>query len=185
MDKLKQNSTNQKLKNYLTDSSQSNTKSIASGSLVGVLIALTPILFYSYAYVPETKVWETWLFTYDSGFYDDASTSIWMILMKATPLLLLFIWFFTCRHWWYHAILVPISMYIYQIVGAVNADVQFFDNFDLIYLVPVMALVIPSIYLIRAKMFDKINDADKTMEELEEEFMIKPTTFMAKIKQYF
>ena len=184
MDKLKQKSTKLKSNRHQTDRSF-NTKRIANGSFVGVLIALTPIFFYSYVYVPEVKVWDTFLFTYDSGFYEDASTSFWMISTKATPLFLLFIWFFTCRHWWYHAILVPISMYIYQIVGAVNADVQFFDNFDLLYFVPGMAIIIPSIYLIRAKMFDKIIDADKTMEELEQEFMIKPTTFWGKIKQYF
>ena len=34
-------------------------------------------------------------------------------------------------------------------------------------------------------MFNKINDADKTLEELEEEFMIKPKTFWGKVKQYF
>ena len=184
MDKSKQKSTKQKSKSLLTDSSLS-TKSIASGSFVGVLIALTPVFFYSYNYVPQVKIWDTFLFTYDSGFYEDAKTSVWMIFSKATPLALLFIWFFTCRHWWYHAILVPIAMYIYQIIGTVNDDVQFFDNFDLIYIVPIMAFVIPSIYLIRAKMFNKIIDADKTMEELEKEFMIKPTTFWGKVKQYF
>ncbi len=34
-------------------------------------------------------------------------------------------------------------------------------------------------------MFNKINYADKTMEELEAEFMIKPKTLWGKIKQYF
>ena len=58
-------------------------------------------------------------------------------------------------------------------------------NFELIYMVPIMAIIIPSIYLIRARMFNKINDADKTMQELEEEFMIKPTSFLGKVKQYF
>lgn len=48
-----------------------------------------------------------------------------------------------------------------------------------------MAIVIPSIYLLRAKMFNKINDANKTMEELEEEFMIKPKGIWGKVKQYF
>ena len=184
MDKSKQNLTKQK-SNYLLTDSRFSTKAIASGSFVGVLIALTPIFFYSYNYVPDTKTWDTFLFTYDSGFYEDSRTSIWMILTKATPLFLLFIWFFTCRHWWYHAILVPISMYLYQLIGTLNEDAQFFDNFDLLYIVPVMAIIIPSIYLIRARMFNKINDADKTMEELEKEFMIKPTTFWGKVKQYF
>ena len=36
------------------------------------------------------------------------------------------------------------------------------DEFHIIYLLPIMAIIIPSIYLIRAKMFNKINNADKT-----------------------
>jgi hypothetical protein len=76
-------------------------------------------------------------------------------------------------------------MYLYQIIIILNDDLQFADSNQFIYLLPVMAIVIPSIYLIRAKMFNHLNDADKTMKELEEEFMIKPTTFWGKIKQYF
>jgi hypothetical protein len=48
-----------------------------------------------------------------------------------------------------------------------------------------MAVVIPSIYLIRAKIFNKINTVSKTMEELEDEFKISPKNFWEKIKQYF
>ena len=48
-----------------------------------------------------------------------------------------------------------------------------------------MALIIPSIYLIRAKVFDKINDADKTMQELEDEFKIRPKGFANKLRDYF
>jgi len=142
-------------------------------------------LFYSYEFVPQAEVWRTWLFTYRSGFYGDAHTGVWALMMKIVPLFLLLIWFFTCRHWWYHAIIVPIAMFSYQLFAALNEELIFFDKFQLIYLVPLMGVVIPSIYLIRAQMFNKINYADKTMAELEAEFMIKPTTLWGKIKQYF
>ena len=185
MDKLKLKSTKEKSKDQATNSSRLNTKSIVNGSLIGVLISITPFFFYIYMFVPETKIWEAYLFTYDSGYYEEARTSFWMIMTKLTPLLLLLIWFFTCRHWWYHAILVPMAMFIYQLVGTINDDVIFFDNFDLIYMLPIMAIIIPSIYLIRAKMFNKINDIDKTMQELEDEFMMKPKGVWGTIKQYF
>ena len=59
-------------------------------------------------------------------------------------------------------------MYIYQIIGIFNDNIAAIDKFELIYLIPVMAIIIPSIYLIRARMFNKINEAGKTLEELEE-----------------
>ncbi|WP_299520357.1 hypothetical protein [Winogradskyella sp.] len=149
------------------------------------MIALSPYLFYLYESVPETQIWDTFLFTYDSKAWGDANYVMWVLTGKLVPLLYLFVWFFTCRHWWYHTILVPIVMYIFQITVMLNEDTEYMDEFQIIYLVPIMAVVVPSIYLIRAKMFNKINDANKTLEELEEEFMIKPTTFWGKVRQYF
>ncbi len=184
MDKQQLKLIKQSLKSSSKDKISYN-KRVFIGSLIAIFIAITPFLFYLYEYVPATETWDTFLFTYKSGFYGDAQIGIWTILMKLIPLLLLFIWFFTCRHWWYHTLLVPISMFSYQIIGAFNEEMKYFDEFQLIYLVPIMAIIIPSIYLIRAKMFDKINTADKTMQELEDEFMIKPKGIINILKQYF
>lgn len=160
-------------------------KSIIYGSIIATFIAISPYLFYLHESVPREKTWNTFLFTYNSGFYQDANISMWIFTGKVIPLAFLIIWFFTCRHWWYHALLVPIAMYIYQIIALFNDDTEFIDEFQLIYMVPIMAIVIPSIYLIRAQMFDKINNADKTMEELEEEFKVKPKSIWGKIRKYF
>src|SRR5690606_19481771 len=140
------------------------------GTIIATLIGITPFIFYIYESVPDTKVWNTFLFSYDSGFYGSANISFWVLMMKAVPLYLLIIWFFTCRHWWYHALLVPIAMYIFQVIGTLNGDMEYVDEFGIIYMLPVMAVVIPSIYLIRAKMFNKVNDADKSLQDLEDEF---------------
>ena len=155
------------------------------GSVIATLIAITPYLYYLYESVPDEKVWSTFLFTYDSEGYGDVNTVAWVLVGKAIPLLLLFIWFFTCRHWWYHVLLVPIAMFTYQIVVLFNSDLSYVDELQLLHLIPIMAIIIPSIYLIRAQMFNKINDADKTLEELEEEFKIKPKSFFDKLSDYF
>jgi hypothetical protein len=110
---------------------------------------------------------------------------MWVLTGKLIPLFLLFVWFFTCRHWWYHTLLVPIAMYAYQIVDVFNVSVKFIDELQLIYMIPIMAIVIPSIYLIRAQIFNKVNIANKSMQELEDEFKISPKTFWDKLKNYF
>src|SRR5690606_14080503 len=160
-------------------------KSFIIGSIVATIIAITPYLFYSYRSVPSTPTWYTFIFTFKSHYYEDANTAIWSLMVKAIPLLLLVIWFFTCRHWWYHTILVPIAMYIYQLVGAFNDEMAYIDEVGLEYLIPIMAIIIPSIYLIRAKMFNRINSANQTMQDLEDEFKIKPKGLWGKVKQYF
>lgn len=158
---------------------------IVIGSVVATLIAITPYLFYLHESVPDVQVWDTFLFTYNSGYYESVNLVFWVLTGKILPLYLLFLWFFTCKHWWYHTLLVPIAMYAYQTLDVINRDVEFFDSNQLIYLIPVMAVIIPSIYLIRARLFNKINEATKTMEELEDEFKISPKNFWDKIKQYF
>ena len=184
MIKLQHKLIRENLSHHHTDKKAYNRR-ILKGSVIATLVAATPFMFYLYEYVPDTKVWETPLFTYNSLYYESANAAMWVLMMKFIPLLLSFIWFFTCRHWWYHALLVPITMFMFQLIGALKADIIPTDEFHIIWLLPIMALTIPSIYLIRARMFDKVNNADKTMEELEEEFMIKPKDFMSKIKQYF
>ncbi|WP_296317481.1 hypothetical protein [Winogradskyella sp. UBA3174] len=184
MEKLQHKLTKENLKSQHTDKKFYNRK-ILTGSIIASFIASTPFLFYLYEYVPTTESWETIFGTYKSIQYGDANVAMWVLSMKVIPLILSLIWFFTCRHWWYHVLIIPITMFSFQCIGALNDDIIFMDEFHIIYLLPIMAFIFPSIYLIRAKMFSKINDADKTMEELEEEFMIKPKTLWGKISQYF
>ncbi|AXP82530.1 hypothetical protein CJ739_3468 [Mariniflexile rhizosphaerae] len=181
--------TQQKLKKTKSKFQQrdnnSYVKSLIIGSVIATFIAITPYLFYLYESVPNEQVWSTFLFTYDSKGYGSANLAMWVLTSKAIPVFLLLIWFFTCRHWWYHVLLVPIAMYVYQIFGIFNENLTYIDEFQLIYMVPVMAIIIPSIYLIRARIFNKINDVNKSLEELEEEFRVSPKNFWEKIKQYF
>lgn len=161
-------------------------KSIALGSIIATFLALSPFLITLYESVPDERIWNTFLFEYDSSYYQSARTAAWTITSKLIPLLFLTLWFFTNRHWWYHALLVPMTMYLYQMMIILNDDLQFVDtNEQKLYLLPVMALIVPSIYLIRAKMFYAINNADKTLEEMEKEFMIKPKGIWSNLKQYF
>lgn len=176
--------TNVKLKSRLTDKNSYNRK-ILHGSIVATLIAATPFLFYLYEYVPDTETWNTWFGTYHSNYYQSANVGMWVLMMKLLPLILSILWFFTCKHWWYHVLIIPIAMFSFQTISAFNDEVLFMDTLHIIWLLPFMAVIIPSIYLIRAKMFNQINYADKTMEELEEEFMIKPKSLWGKVKQYF
>jgi len=184
MDRLQTKLTKENSKFLNTDKKFYNRK-ILAGSIIASIIAGTPFLFYIYEYVPDTPTWDTFLGTYNSNLYGSANVGVWVLMMKIIPLLLSFIWFFTCRHWWYHVLIIPIAMFSFQVLSALNEDIIYMDELHIIWLLPFMAVVFPSIYLIRAKMFNKINDAGKTMEELEEEFMLKPKSFLSKFKQYF
>lgn len=130
-------------------------KSLFLGGVIVLLIAITPYIFYSYESFPtDSTVWETSFFTMTTGF-DSLNTYTWFFLGKFIPLFLLLIWFFTCKHWWHWIILVPIAMYSFQIWGLINQS-NGYDEKEIYYLIPLMMVLVPFVYLIRAKLFAKI-----------------------------
>jgi len=56
-------------------------------------------------------------------------------------------------------------MYIFQLWGIINQSNNV-DEVEIYYMLPVMMIVIPAVYLIRAKLFNKIRGDDlKSFEE--------------------
>ncbi|WP_081210883.1 hypothetical protein [Salegentibacter sediminis] len=158
-----------KFKNKLSTKEQS--KFLLLGSFIAISIAFSPYLFYLYEIFPSGRTWETSLFTYESLYYENVMTAAWTYLGKLTPLFLLLIWFFTCKHWWYHIILIPMAMYTYQIVVTFYQDVYLetayiMDTDGLIYLAPFFIAILSIVYLIRIKIFDRVYGID--LSEIEE-----------------
>ena len=179
MSNLQQKLTRKKSR-YLVKGSK---KELIVGTIIATLIAITPYIFYLYESVPDEKIWNTFFGTYRSGYYESAAIGIWTMMGKIIPIYLLFIWFFTCRHWWYHVLLIPIAMYAYQLFSIINEENDFFDEYQIMYLIPIMAIIIPSIYLVRAKMFNRITN--QNMQELEDEYRLGPRSIWDKVKDYF
>ncbi|QYA26309.1 hypothetical protein G3I01_12605 [Gramella sp. MT6] len=157
-----------KLKSKL--STEDSSKFLLTGSILAIIIAFSPYLFYIYEIFPNGRVWETSLFTYESKYYEDVLTAAWTYSSKIVPLILLLIWFFTCKHWWYHVILVPLIMYGYQLISVfyedVYLDVIAMDSGDLVFMAPFFIIILSIVYLVRIKIFDKIYGID--LSELDE-----------------
>ncbi|WP_423818864.1 hypothetical protein V5739_15100 [Salinimicrobium sp. TIG7-5_MAKvit] len=148
-----------------------SSKFLLTGSLIALFIGFSPYLFYLYEIFPSGSVWENSFFTYESKYYQSVNVAIWTYLNKLVPLLLLLIWFFTCKHWWYHVILIPLVMYAYQLFSAFYEDqymdVIALDSDDLIFLAPFFIIIFSIVYLIRIKIFDRIYGID--LSEIERE----------------
>ncbi|NKI25026.1 hypothetical protein HCG49_00455 [Arenibacter sp. 6A1] len=145
------------LKSYKNlDSSPKKTKSrsILIGSIVAFVIAMTPYLFYLYKSAPTGSTLDFYFFTYESKYQESISLVMWFFMVKSIPLLLMLIWFFTCKHWWYHVLLIPIAMFSFQIVSLIYED-RYLDEVELYWLLPIMTIIIPFVYFIRLKLFDK------------------------------
>lgn len=141
--------------NKKANSVKRKSRSILIGSIVALLIGITPYLFYTYEYFPDDPIFETFLFTYESKFNLSMYVTMWLLMGKLIPLMLLILWFFTCKHWWYHIILIPIAMFSFQIFSAITDDTKIMDEAEIFWLIPIMMIITPFVYFIRVKLFDK------------------------------
>jgi len=115
------------------------------------------LLFYSYKYLPQEATSWTFLgITLTENNFGDVSTAVYYYFNKFVPLMLLVIWFVTSKNWWYHAILIPLSMYSFQLFTALNySNSERIDENEILYVIAVTMVVIPIVYFIRVKLVDK------------------------------
>jgi len=135
-------------------SQRKKSRSILIGSLIAIFIAITPYIFYTYKSFPSGNTLDLYFFVYESKYQESITTVMWLFMAKFIPLVLLGFWFFTCKHWWYHVILIPIAMYAFQITSLLYED-RYVDEVEIYWLLPIMMIIIPFVYLIRVKLFDK------------------------------
>ena len=173
-----------KIHNKLTQKDSTSHKTDRGGLFIGgilvLIIASTPFMFYSYESFPSVKSWETSFFTVNTS-YASIAHFAWYFIGKAVPLLLLLIWFFTCKHWWHWIILVPIAMYAFQLWGIINESNNF-DVLEIYYIVPLLIVLVPGVYLIRAKLFNEVRGKD--LKTFEEDLLVKKTLW-GQIKDLF
>lgn len=139
---------------------KTKSKDLVLGSTLAVLIATIPFLFYINDIFPDAAIWETSFFTYQSKYYESVNVFVWVLLGKLIPLLLLIVWFLTCKHWWYLVVLVPIALYSFQLIFLVLEDSELINIDHFYYLFPFVILILSIIYGLRVKIFDRIHGID-------------------------
>lgn len=120
-------------------------------------IAIAPFLYKIYDFLPEEPE-ETISFlgiTIGNGGFRDVSTFFWFLMSKIIPLYLMVFWFMTAKNWWYHIILIPIAMYAFQVFEVVFDSDDYVDTENIWWLLPILMVIIPIVYFIRIKLYDK------------------------------
>ena len=152
------------------------SKYLLADSLMAIAIILSPVIFYSYLCFPETEVWETPLFTYQSYYYQNVHTFMWVLSGKLFWLFQTLLWYFTNRNWWRHCILVSISMSLWQIMVLANDDIFLKDDaLDLWIMLPVIFAFCVLLYFFRRKvvyysgMLDLKDEFEKEIKAIEKD----------------
>ena len=143
-------------------------KKLIIEGVLALLIAITPIMFYFYKYLPIEESWSFLGITFSANGFNDISEVFYYYGSKVVPLALLVIWFITSKNWWYHAILIPIAMYSFQLYYVLRfADSEKIDENEVLYVIAVTMVVVPIVYFIRIRLIDKyVHGIDlKAMDE--------------------
>lgn len=144
-------------------------RSLLLGSLIILLIISTPYFLYLYRAIPEDlEFYKTfWGLEIKGGYYVYVQSYIYTFFGKFVPFLLLIIWFITNKHWWVHALIIPISVYLFQIIAVINDSELYYDEIEFIYTVPIGVIIMVVLYFLRSKMSVYIQalDLKKEMDE--------------------
>jgi len=106
----------------------------------------TPFLFYLYKFAPsEAQEWDTVFGKIHSGGFGNVQAYLHALFTKIVFVLLTGIWFLTSNNWWKYAILIPFTTFLFQLSGVVNYKLQYIDEFDFWYSLPV---VLPILFFI-------------------------------------
>ncbi|CAA0189258.1 Membrane protein [Tenacibaculum maritimum] len=155
---------------------QKRSNRLLVDSIIAILVIISPVIFYSYLSFPQAKTWETFLFTYESKYYEDVFTFMWVFLGKFVWFYLSLIWYFTNKNWWKHAVLIPIGMSLYQIIILLNDDIKFKDEaFDKLFLIPFVIFICLILIYLREKVsfYSKALDLKDEFEKMKEKITLK------------
>lgn len=162
---MKDKSIKQTTKSQNTD----RRKRLIIGGVIAFLLAITPFLFYLYKYAPtDSKTWETSFFSIDSGSFRNAQSFVHALFTKITFVIITVIWFVTSKDWWKWAILIPLTMFLFQLLGVLNQRISYMDEFDFWYSLIVIIPIIVFLVWISHELNKTIGDLD-LKDEIEEE----------------
>lgn len=125
------------------------------------------MLYYYQSFPKDLENWDTIFGVVKGGYYLSAGVYLYYFFSKFVPLMLLFIWFVTNKQWWVHSLIIPITVYLFQLISVINDSELYMDEVEFIYTVPFLVLILVILYFIRSKISIYIQAVDlkKEMDE--------------------
>jgi len=153
------------MKSHTTD----RKKNIFVGVAISIILVATPFLFYIYKLAPsDSQEWDTIFGKFKSNGFSNMQTFVHALFTKITFLTLTVIWFLTAKNWWKYAILVPITMFLFQLSGIINWELQYIDVYDFWYSLPFIAPIIAFLIYLSfriSKHSDKYSDLNQDAKD--------------------
>ncbi|MEM6722162.1 MAG: hypothetical protein AAF611_22735 [Bacteroidota bacterium] len=146
---------NKELKETKSKQATSYKKKLFIDTIIIIFIAVSPFIAYSYLAAPKAEIWDISFFTITKNGFSNTFVAMWIYVGKLVPLYLMIFWFVTCKHWWYHIILVPITLYGFQFFSALSKGSNLIDENESIWVIIVLMVIAPIVYILRLRLYDR------------------------------
>ncbi|MFP2994552.1 hypothetical protein ABN763_01520 [Spongiivirga sp. MCCC 1A20706] len=123
-------------------------------NLIVVLILVSiPFVLWFYKLAPiGDRNWGPSFLVSVAKSYPDVYGFLWYAVNKVAPILVLATWFFTSNKWWKNVILIPLAMYIFQLVSILSENVDLVDEYEYWKPLPIAVPIIILIVIISRKL---------------------------------
>ncbi|WP_204345161.1 hypothetical protein [Psychroserpens algicola] len=136
--------------------------------IIVLIIIISPFAFYFHVLAPTTKVWDTKFFTIDAGYFENVKNYLWIYAYKTLTILMISIWFVTCKNWWRLVLLIPLSIEFSKFISFLNDRYNFLDNYGFAHSLPIF-LMFSFLLLFIAKKLNYYSVNSNTRSELNDE----------------
>ncbi|MAO10884.1 MAG: hypothetical protein CMC07_08385 [Flavobacteriaceae bacterium] len=138
--------------------------------MLTIFLVTTPFLFYFYKFAPvDSESWDTIFGTISSGGFNNIQVYLHALVTKLTFVLLTGIWFLTSKNWWRYAILIPFTLFLFQLSGVINFRLDYIDEFDFWYSLPIILPILILLVYVSYVASKKSGSSDELKQEVDDE----------------
>lgn len=87
-------------------------------------IVLASIMVYLHVLCPDSSSWTTPLYTFKTTFYHSVQMYCFQVLLFLSNVVMLALWYITCRYWWRIAVFVLLVVWLYNFFVIFMSEVQ-------------------------------------------------------------
>ncbi len=114
-----------------------------------LFIFLIPFILYAYRLFPEDEQIKIFGMTITSVYFQNVQIMIWAYTQKIIMIMLALGWYYSSKHWWKKAIIVPLTFFVFQFIMLLNEDLFFFDEYEVFYgVVVTLPIVLGFIFIV-------------------------------------
>ncbi len=121
-----------------------------------IAILLIPVLAYAYLLFPNEPEIKIFGLTLNGGYYGNIQVLAWVIVQKLMFVITFMLWYSTVRQWWRNGLLVPLTVFIFQLIMVLYPQETIVDEYEIVFSAVISIPIVYGFYLLVMKIERKL-----------------------------